>query len=624
MNTTVTRRLSSPKPPQRRSTRKKPPTPWEELRGFLTSHAWALVPGIPALWLALVTALLAPNTYAKLYFLAGAIVTGVLVWFQGHRVGIRQRKPFERHHEWYRFVYRWQVYIYAYAVIVTAYSWSTFSTFSGTRPSLVSMGVFVCLCFLLPGPWWIHRRVRASVIVSFTNLDKYEIQTRLTETQVHLIDDWTGYTSAALVQKAHLLRVEYDEWSASIVIRLVRGMGSDHFTNKVKKRVESASPWKIAPSRTRINQDDNDAQIFTIRYMLVDPHAEKFSADPDEIVTLDQIVIGRFETGAIVLFELVNTLIAGVTRAGKSNLINRLIQIFAKIPHVAILGADFTEGATEFRPWKDVMHALATDAASLDLLLDQILGECGRRGEIMSQHGWKVFRCTVKDPFMVFIIDEAASIPEGKLRTKVKRVTEKIGKYGGIIIIATQYPTAPNLPTAITVNLPQKIGLQSGSDTADRVIFGSTAVRLGFAPSVLIPMNRKGSYLILNSFYHRPNLARAPYISEEDVAYDVERFSPIRTAVGSIDLSAVRVKASAPGTELEPGDTIVEADIVDAVELSGNEVLVLEALNLGIVVPSKIALHTDIPTRTVSNVLRGLEEKKLVTQTNKRGPWSRI
>jgi hypothetical protein len=570
-------------------------------------------------------AIVAPHTYAKLYYLAAALVLCVLVWFQGHRIGIKKLKPFSRHHEWYQFVYKWQRFIYAFTMVFVMFLWAFCSTFSGTRPSLQSVGVLVCLLVMCPGPWWYHRRIRDSVTVTFVNMNKHEIHEKLIEVQRRLVADWTGFTSAGHIRNARLLSVVFDEWSVSITVRLVRGMSIGHFTKKIVLQVESASPWRLAPGKTRILQDDDDVQVITIRYMLVDPHAQPFYTDPEEVVTLDRICIGLFETGAEVLFELVNTLIAGVTRAGKSNLVNRLIQIFAKIPGVAILGADFTPGSTEFRPWRDVMHALATDKVSFDTLVAQLLAEFDRRGEIMEKNGWKTFRCTLVDPFLVFIVDEAAEVKAMKSDSGLKRVCALIGKYGGIVIIATQYPTAPNLPAAITVNLPQRIGLQTGGDVADRVIFGATAVKRGFAPSVLIPDGRKGSFLIKNGLYSKPELARCQFIREEDVTYDVQRFSPIRTAVGSIDLSRTTAVSRVPSAELLPGDTLTETldDIVDAVELTDHEGLVLDAIDTGLSAPAKIAGYTNLSTRTVNNVLQSLRTKGLATQAKARAPWYR-
>src|SRR5690606_39630726 len=123
-----------------------------------------------------------------------------------------------------------------------------------------------------------------------------------------------------------------------------------------------------------------------------DLHADTLS--PPEFDQMDDevITLGLFENAATVIFSWVNTLIAGLTGAGKSGMINTLVRAFAKIPHVAMVGVDLKPGAPELGPWRDVMAALADSPEKTHALLDQILIGLQRRGDIMLQRGWKSWR----------------------------------------------------------------------------------------------------------------------------------------------------------------------------------------------------------------------------------------
>src|SRR5690606_30581948 len=132
--------------------------------------------------------------------------------------------------------------------------------------------------------------------------------------------------------------------------------------------------------------------------------------------------------------------------------------------HVAMVGVDLKPGAPELGPWRDVMAALADSPEKTHALLDQILIGLQRRGDIMLQRGWKSWRATVKEPFLVVIIDEIQNL-DRKAQDKVAKIAAMIRAYGGIIIVATQYPVKENLPSKIKQNLPQRIGFRTADAT---------------------------------------------------------------------------------------------------------------------------------------------------------------
>jgi DNA segregation ATPase FtsK/SpoIIIE-like protein len=233
---------------------------------------------------------------------------------------------------------------------------------------------------------------------------------------------------------------------------------------------------------------------------------------------------------------------------------------------------------------------------------------------------------------MVLIIDEAQNVKALRLDKKLSKICAEIRKYGGCVIVATQYPTAPNLPATITNNLPQKIGMKVTSDVADRVIFGGSASRNGWSPSVLIPDGRKGSFLIRNEHYGKPLLARCHYVSETDVERDNERFAPVRTPIPTISLQGI--SATHTREQLEPGNVAVleredEAEeIFDAEVLDNTESIILDLIDRQVNTPTKIqpeleSFGIQLTTRSIIRHLKSMKERNLIYQSRKQGPWFR-
>lgn len=608
----TTVRISPPRPPKSRRARKTATSPVQDLSRFFRTYRTALTPFAIALWLLLMVAIIADWSTGVLIVLGTTVGVESLIWYKGHMIGAV--RPDERR--------------YAFAIPVVGALWALYATYGDGRVSLHDLAVLSVLTILTASPWWRHRRNRGSVVVTFENLPRQVRDTRLRETK-RLTNGWTAFVSAGHIQGARLRGITFNKWSVGVHVRLRNGAHAAELQRPSRRaHLESASYWPVSPGSVRIQGDDNDSRNCTIRYMLKDPHAEPIIPDETEIPTIENLIIGIFETGADVLFAMVNTLIAGESGAGKSGLVSRLVQLFAKIPTIAILGVDLTPGSTELKPWKGVLHTLAGTSEETSALFDAVIDEMHRRGSIMEQHGWKNFRCTVNDPFMVLIIDEARNVKEFRLNKKLVKICAEIRKYGGIVIVATQYPKNTALDSDITINLPQKIGLKVFTETADRVVFGGSATRLGWSPSVLIPDGRVGSFLIKSVHYSKPLLARAHYVDEAMVEREARVWSPQRTALTTVRMSAVpRVEQE----QIEPGALLVEdepTDIVEAEIVDDTETLVLDMIEREVNTPTKIRRELEVfgktvTTRTVNRTLKSLSERGLIYQGRKQGPWYR-
>jgi hypothetical protein len=629
-SSTTTVRVSPPKPPKKK--RNASPDPIRDAERFFRRYRLLIFPYMSVTWLALAATLTVELGMPSVLLFGGcaALANAGIVW-RGHRFGVRHRRVARALPPVLVKLWSRRVLVYAHAIPWCMALWASRATWGGSTPSLYSLAwLWVCTA-IVAAPWWRHRMVRDSVIVTFHNLNRGQRDQRLRECK-RLINDWTGFTSAARVTSAKLRGFEFTEYSVGIAVTLRRGVSAENITYRIRTAIGSAVPWPVAAGAVRVQFDPNDSQNAVFRLMIEDPHAQPFKAPVDEQPTMENIRIGLFETGAEVYFRLVNTLIAGETGSGKSGLINRLIQATAKIPTIALIGIDLTPGATELGPWRDVFHTVASTPDQVIKTFDDVLNEMERRGAIMSRNRWKLFRCTKQDPFMLVIVDEAQSVKQIKQHGMLATITEKIRKYGGAVVLASQHPTAPNLPTKITANCVQKIGLKVSTEAADRVIFGGHATRLGWSPSTMIPAGRKGSFLIKSEIYGQPVLARADFVEEADIDAEILKWAPHRTEVPSIVLQPLTATQVRTVDGLASGTTLTleleESEVVDAEIMDSTEDHILDCLDRGIGTPTAIATELEsfkifVSVRTVNSKLRSLKERGAVIQPRVRGPWYR-
>ncbi len=607
----VTVRISPPRPPKSKRSKNAAPTPREELERLFLAHKIRIIPFVLALWLACVAAILGTNPLAPVYVGGALALIEFLIWWQGHRVGAIRRE--ER--------------AYAFALPAVGALWILFATAAGhSDPSAFWYGLLVVLTASCAYPWWRHRRVRESVAIRFEHISRLERAVRMKEV-MRLRNDWTKFTSAGHVQSARLLGIDFTKWSVSLHVRLRNGAHATELQRPSRRRhLESASLWPVGEGSVRIKAWRNDSRNCTIRFMLRDPHAEAFMPEDDETPTIENASIGLFETGAEVFFALVNTLVAGETGAGKSNLLNRIIHVFGKIPTVGLLGIDAAPGMTEFRPWKDVFHVVANSSVEIDTLFDSILAEMNRRGEIMSERGWKNWRCTVRDPWILLIVDEVQRVKQMRLMGKLEDIVANIRKYGGSVVVATQYPTSTNVTRTIMANCPQRIGLRTDGDVADRVIFGNNANKSGWSPSVLIPADRLGSFLIRSPLYGEPLLARCHFMTEALVEREAKKWSVHKTEIPTVKLQPIE---SVKRVQFDRGDEPAELeDTVDAEVVDSVEGLVLDLIEREINTPAKIQRELEqyghkVTVRTINRHIKSLSERKLIKQLRAKGPWYR-
>lgn len=497
---------------------------------------------------------------------------------------------------------------YAALAGTAAGAWYAWSASAGTGPpDFGEVLVLAILTTLVSAPWWNHRKIRGSIPVEFhAGMSAKERQQRRNEVNA-LLQDWTALASAGQLSNSRVLGIRFTPVSVDIKIRFRRGGAVEDFTVRRLAKLESAFACRRGASR--VEPVDANAQQAVIRLMILDPHAEAIPL-PDT----DDTIIGMFETGDLAEFELINTLIAGQTGAGKSGVLNAVLCKLMRNPKVALLGIDLKPGGVELRPYEDVMAELAINPTQARRVMKIFEDEMQRRGDVMGDAGIRNWPVTEEDPFMVLVIDEAFELKRHKLEPQAEDITALSRAFGGCVVVATQHPTDRALSMIIKANCPQKIGVKTEGPSADRVIFGENATKDGWSPS-RIPGARQGSFMIRNRKHMRPLLARAFWISDKDRDREVRRWASIRTRLGGSESHAQTSKGF-PGTTTSD---IVDAVVVEHPTATGSPIL--DAIRAGANTVQLIVDRTGISRATVYRRLGELQADGFILPAGKKGVW---
>jgi len=605
--------LRPPTPPVSRK-RKANPSQAREAYLIMRKHRAALFP----VWITFIV-------YATVSIIGQFAWGPLVVWLGGAAItGTLYQARYEppRYVPWLRLerpVEHW----YAAACAMVGTLWAGWAIWNpvGT-PGLRATGVAACLMVIMSVPWWHHRRIRGSIPLRMDGLSGPERNLRVREIQ-KLISEWTAFTSAGHVQGAKLRAVTVNEWMIMLSVQLRRGATVTEFTPTRLAKLESAAEFDgMHTGGARVERLERHTRQAILRFMIKDPHENPIKPPLTGNSAIEDVLLGLFETGESVTFKLINTLVGGTTGAGKSGVINMIVRALARIPTVAIVGIDMKPGAPELGPWRKVLHALANTPEEVEDVLDRMIAGLEYRGAIMKANGWRKWVPTREHPHIVLIVDEVQRLKDIRgAAKKLNRITEIIRAYGGSVVVATQYPTAPNIPVTLKGNCPQKIGLYVEESGADRVIFGESATKNGWRPS-MIPSDREGSFLIRSPQYKRPLLARAYWLTDDDIQDEADALAPFRTAIDGTTWNHLTARPAVAAVEAgskpddDPDDMIVDAEIVPDDDPAERILSALQTVER----VKDIMTLTGIPRPTLYRHLKILETDDLVYSPS-RGVW---
>lgn len=605
--------------------KKRQRSTWEEISHVLFRYRVEFTP--PAVALALLWLEWAAHRLGHWYVLPLALLAcAIACHFWGARIGLKRAKE------------RW----YAVALFTGGAAWATASAlWPSPRWSLGLMLAAYPAAF-----WWMRKRqARNSVEVRIVRGLAPSLRRSHVQRAKNVVESWDGLTKASALSGSKVLSIKFDEWSVTMRVKLGHARVAEDFTRLRLRRLESAFDARRDSARV-LPERDGSSRIAHVRFMLGDPLSG--AVDPEELDRLDEtgdddltLVIGRFEHGEPVMFDLVHTLIGGASGMGKSGVINSVMRGLAKKRKVAIFGVDLKPGGLELGRWEDVMAGLATRPDQARILFTKLIREIEYRGEIMRQRGIRKWVPTPEEPFIVLVIDEVQELKEHKLFPLIIRLSCLGRAYGFAMIMATQHPKDTQVPATAVANCLQRIGLKTETSTAERLIFDDNASKEGWRLTELRG-DREGCFRIRSKRYREPNLARAAWVSDTEVERCVEVYRPFRTELdpGTQHVPVVgtdRVPL-APGTgggtssgtgggtsggtsagtwHEDDDDGTVDAVIIE----DDPEGMVLTAIAAGHGTPSQISRITGVPTRTVNDIIRRLARAGTIVQPKRRGPW---
>jgi hypothetical protein len=511
---------------------------------------------------------------------------------------------------------------YGLAVIVLALAWNRLVTFDLTVILMLKWYAVLALgTYPVAAPWLWHRRIRGSIAINFDPQIPFKIRRQMEHRGRTVIHDWEAFTRASAASGSSLLMITFDLVSVVLRVRLGHARVAEDFTDLRLRRLESAFEARRGSSRVTPVKDAS-ARLVDIRFMLADPLKDAIipgesDITPDEEMTLD---IGVFETGGKVIIDIIHTLIAGASDAGKSGIVNAIMRGLVRKTKIAILGIDMKPGAPELGKWEHTMVDLAKNEVEAELMLQKIVYAIERRGQIMKLRGIRKWIPTEEEPFIVLIIDEVAQIKKAgrRLTMLLVKISELSRAYGFAMIMATQHPTDKSIPTEAAANCLQRIGLECKASTAERLIFGDDATKDGWRLSPR-HMKAQGMFRIQSRRYGTPNLARAYWLNDDDVDHEVERFAPDRVPIDSGTWNPA-VGTNRPRA-IEPEEDDQDGTSVAVIIEDDPETVIFMAVCSGLGTPKVIAEQTGIPDSTVRWHLKALDRKGMITQDGTRKPW---
>lgn len=615
------------RPPDKRPSGPKsgraPKGPVREVSGGLFRYRVQLTPILLAFLLGAWTAImegLSDRVEPKLKWIIPVVLvlTAAWVWFLGIEKPLSppdtKRKRVER--------------AYGLAMLALALAWNRLITFDVTISlALKWYAVLALATYPTAAPWLWHRRIRDSIPIHFASAIPFKIRRQMEARGRTVIHDWTSFTRASAAAGSDLHMITFDRVSVMLRVRLGHARVAQDFTDLRKSRLESAFEARLGSARV-MPVPGASARMVDIRFMLADPLKDAIiptEADvtEDDEMTLD---IGVFESGAKVIVDIMHTLIAGASDAGKSGIVNAFMRGLVRKKKIAILGIDMKPGAPELGKWRANMEALATTEIEVEWMLTMIVRAIVRRGEIMSQRGIRKWKPTEEEPFIVLIVDEAAQIKKAgrKLTMLLVKVSELARAYGFAMIMATQHPTDKSIPTEAAANCIQRIGLECKASTAERLIFGDDATKDGWR---LGPkhMKAQGMFRVQSRRYGTPNLARSYWLDDDAVDAEVIRFAPNRVPIDSGTWNPGLSTTSRRAIEPEEEDGTTVAVIVEDSPEEG----VHMAVCAGVGTPKAIAEYLGMPLRTVNEYLKNLAQKDMIkldqpkARASIKNPWRR-
>lgn len=287
---------------------------------------------------------------------------------------------------------------------------------------------------------------------------------RVKRTQVHMeqmIRQWPIRSARIGLGDSDIVNVRYNEignWTATLTWE-----HGQYMVDQVRKQalaIEAALGLDQGQLEVDFNGKSNNS--VKLSATLVDPHAKgimwtipthEVEGQGTTIDTLhgdDAFEIGVRSDGTVKKLKLFvqgwgarQLLIAGIKGSGKSGLLNRIWAHAALCDDVVQWGVDLKGGA-ELGPWRGVFDWIATTREQAIEMVTALMEVVDRRNALLGKRGWKSWKGTPDEPWILFSVDEARRLLGNMSNSEADLIANlaTTARSAGVCIIwSTQYPT---------------------------------------------------------------------------------------------------------------------------------------------------------------------------------------
>lgn len=250
---------------------------------------------------------------------------------------------------------------------------------------------------------------------------------------------------------------------------------------------------------------------YIIERTLVNPFVSTQWPGPATDSVRNPLALGRRADGDVTTIGIrCHTLIAGITDAGKSGVLNVIIASLSQCADAELWGVDL-KGGVEFAAWEPVLTRFADSKESAKQLFLEATTEMQTRQAYLRSIGKRNWEPSAEHPDLYILVDELA---EARLSAEQVTSLARMGRATGVwVIAATQYPTADVVPSQIRNQFAQIIGLRVQRSNQCAVIFGPgweqwDTSRFPEDTAGLLYVWRQGL---------KPVITRAYWVSDDDV-----------------------------------------------------------------------------------------------------------
>jgi DNA segregation ATPase FtsK/SpoIIIE, S-DNA-T family len=321
-------------------------------------------------------------------------------------------------------------------------------------------------------------------------------------------------------------RVVCDEFSDRLLVDLLSGQCPEDFDGQVSQLAHT-----FAARRCRVRVDQ-PGRIW-LEFARVDPLTATIPAlEPSEPVNLRGLPVGRQEDGQPwrVRLQASHLLIAGATDSGKSSLMWSLIGALGpaiRDGSVQLWALD-PKGGMELTPGAGLFHRFAYESPTAMVeLLEEAVAFMRQRAERLRQAGQRAHTPTPRDPMVVVVVDEMATLTaycgDRDLKRRAEAALQLLlsqGRAPGVVVVAAVQDPGKDV-IGFRDLFPTRIALRLLEDVQVDMVLGRSA-RLHGAQCDLIPPSLPGvAYVVLDGI-REPIRVRAAYVSDDDLAAMVD------------------------------------------------------------------------------------------------------